>query len=121
MIGAYLHDVGAIMMCNLESMTTDELFELYQQVGVVLRAKMIAQKTVLDRRLQKLKQSSDDQDSSPTKSRRPHPPVIPKFRNPDQLSETWSGRGKRPAWLSAQLKSGRRIDDFRIGPATGGS
>ena len=44
--------------------------------------------------------------------RRPYPPVSPKYRNPDQPSETWAGRGKRPRWLVKQLKSGRRVEDF---------
>jgi DNA-binding protein H-NS len=46
--------------------------------------------------------------------RRPYPVVVPKYRNPERPSETWAGRGKTPRWLAAQLKSGRRIDDFRI-------
>jgi DNA-binding protein H-NS len=40
--------------------------------------------------------------------------VLPKYRNP-QTSETWSGRGKRPRWLMAAMKSGRKIEEFRIG------
>jgi DNA-binding protein H-NS len=39
--------------------------------------------------------------------------VLPKYRNP-QTSETWSGRGKRPLWLVAAMKSGRKIEEFRI-------
>jgi len=50
----------------------------------------------------------------PVSGRRPYPPVLPQYSNPDQPSETWAGRGKRPRWLVAQLKSGRRIEDFRI-------
>jgi DNA-binding protein H-NS len=46
--------------------------------------------------------------------RRPYPAVVPKYRNPERPSETWAGRGKKPRWLAAQLKSGKRIDDFRI-------
>jgi len=46
--------------------------------------------------------------------RRPYPPVPPKYRNPDQPSETWAGRGKQPRWLVAKLGSGKRIDDFKI-------
>jgi DNA-binding protein H-NS len=46
--------------------------------------------------------------------RRPYPAVLPKYRNPERPSETWAGRGKTPRWLLAQLKSGRRLDDFRI-------
>ncbi|MFC5741160.1 H-NS family nucleoid-associated regulatory protein [Dyella tabacisoli] len=31
-------------------------------------------------------------------------PVAPKYRNPDDASQTWSGRGKRPLWFIAALK-----------------
>lgn len=30
--------------------------------------------------------------------------VPPKFRNPDNASQTWSGRGKRPIWFAEALK-----------------
>ena len=33
--------------------------------------------------------------------------VAPKYRNPSNASETWSGRGKRPRWFNAALKSGK--------------
>jgi DNA-binding protein H-NS len=52
-----------------------------------------------------------------SRARRPYPAVVPKYRNPEQPSETWAGRGKTPRWLTAQLNSGKRIDDFRIGYA----
>jgi DNA-binding protein H-NS len=52
--------------------------------------------------------------TKPSTARRPYPAVVPKYRNPDRPSETWAGRGKKPRWLAAQLKSGKRIDDFRI-------
>ena len=29
-------------------------------------------------------------------------------------AETWAGRGKQPRWLVAQLRSGKRIEDFTI-------
>jgi hypothetical protein len=40
-----------------------------------------------------------------------------KYRNPERRSETWVGRGKKSRWLAAHLKSGKRIDDFRISHA----
>ena len=30
--------------------------------------------------------------------------VAPKYRNPEDPSQTWTGRGKRPLWLAALLK-----------------
>jgi DNA-binding protein H-NS len=51
--------------------------------------------------------------ASPTNS---GPPVRrpAKFRNTANPGETWSGLGKRPNWLKAQLAAGRRLDEFRI-------
>jgi hypothetical protein len=40
--------------------------------------------------------------------------VAPKFRNPENPSETWAGRGLKPRWLAAAIKSGKKLDDFRI-------
>ncbi len=35
-----------------------------------------------------------------------------KYVNPRKPSQTWSGRGRRPAWLAAQLKAGKSLDRF---------
>jgi DNA-binding protein H-NS len=48
------------------------------------------------------------------KARRKYPRVFPKYRNLQTPFETWSGRGKQPRWLVAAIKSGRKIEDFRI-------
>lgn len=39
--------------------------------------------------------------------------VAPKYRNPNG-PETWSGRGKRPRWFLAALKSGKKDKDLLI-------
>jgi DNA-binding protein H-NS len=39
----------------------------------------------------------------------------PKYRNPENKTETWSGRGMQPKWLVAALKAkGRKLEDFSI-------
>jgi DNA-binding protein H-NS len=39
----------------------------------------------------------------------------PKYRNPANKSETWSGRGLQPKWLIAAMKgTGKKIDHFAI-------
>ncbi len=40
--------------------------------------------------------------------------VAAKYQNPSNAAETWSGRGRPPRWLAAKLKSGAKIDDFKI-------
>ncbi|WP_063791689.1 H-NS family nucleoid-associated regulatory protein [Bradyrhizobium valentinum] len=97
---------------DFKSMSTDELWALHEEIAARLAATLIAEKRVLEDRLKQLKGVAE---AERTKSgRRPYPTVVPKFRNPDRPSETWAGRGKTPRWLAAKLKSGKRIDDFRI-------
>lgn len=40
--------------------------------------------------------------------------VAPKYRNPQNPSQTWAGRGRQPTWLVAALKKGRKLESFRI-------
>ena len=37
-----------------------------------------------------------------------------KYRNPEDPSETWSGRGRPPRWVQAALAEGQSLDDFAI-------
>jgi DNA-binding protein H-NS len=39
--------------------------------------------------------------------------VAPKYQDPSS-GKTWTGRGKSPAWLSAQLAAGREKQEFLI-------
>jgi len=41
--------------------------------------------------------------------------AAPKYRNPKDASQTWAGRGRKPAWLEAELKKGAKLDSFLIG------
>lgn len=40
--------------------------------------------------------------------------VPPKFQNPADPTQTWSGRGKRPNWFKAALKAGKQEKDLLI-------
>jgi len=104
-------------------MSLDDLWSLHEEISGILSARIKAEKHELEKRLAVLgggmavRADSSQADASPAgKQRRKYPRVLPKYRNP-QTSETWSGRGKRPRWLVAAMKSGRRIEDFRIGEA----
>lgn len=51
-------------------------------------------------------------------SKGPRAAVAPKYRNPENPAQTWSGRGKRPLWFSeAMKKKGVTADSMRIGGA----
>jgi DNA-binding protein H-NS len=99
---------------DVEILSTEELWVLHQKVKTTLKARIIAEKKVLEDRLLQLSGRFWVEQTSEAPERRFYPTVFPKFRNPEQPSETWAGRGKKPRWLTAQLKSGKQIDDFRI-------
>ena len=40
--------------------------------------------------------------------------VAAKYRNPNNSSETWTGRGVRPRWLQALINAGRELKEFHI-------
>jgi DNA-binding protein H-NS len=99
---------------ELEQMGVGNLWKLYGEISNILVVKIAAEREVVEDRLSRLQTKSPAKSESRTSARRPYPRVIPKFRNPNNPSETWAGRGKQPRWLTAQLISGRRVDEFRI-------
>ena len=113
----------SIKKFELESMSLDDLWSLHERISSILSTRIGAEKHELEKRLALLNRAPGalgQGDGRPidARPRRKYPPVLPKYRNP-QTSETWSGRGKRPRWLVAAMKSGQRIEDFRIKEGSG--
>jgi DNA-binding protein H-NS len=97
---------------GFRSMSTDELWALHEQVAAELTQRIVSEKAMLEQRLRKLQAPGEA--AKPDRSRRPYPKVLPKYRNPKDPGETWSGRGKRPLWLAKRLGAGSKLDDFLI-------
>jgi DNA-binding protein H-NS len=111
---------------NLDSMSTDEMWQLHEEISRLLSVRLTSEKRELDKRLAQLRSEKEMHQSEPAdarsvkgapRERGKYPRVFPKYRNPNQHSETWSGRGKRPRWLAAALKTGHAIEEFVIGNA----
>jgi DNA-binding protein H-NS len=101
---------GKMQRRDLKSMSADQLWDLHQELIAELSRKIAAEKMRLDERLHRLGAAHAKLRSE----RRPYPKVFPKYRNPKNPAETWAGRGRQPRWLRAQLRSGKKLDDFRI-------
>jgi DNA-binding protein H-NS len=39
---------------------------------------------------------------------------IAKYANPDDPTQTWTGRGRKPLWVIANLKKGKKLDALAI-------
>jgi DNA-binding protein H-NS len=86
-------------------LATDEMLETITVLRNELQQRARHELADLDRRRNALLEvlgetpvSCDYEDEEkPPRSRGPVNP--PKYRNPDNPEQTWSGRGKRPAWV----------------------
>jgi DNA-binding protein H-NS len=107
---------------DLDTMSTDEMWQLHVEIGRLLSVRLTSEKRELEKRLARLRrekempqsQTVDGQLKDAHRERRSYPRVLPKYQNPNEPSETWSGRGKQPRWLTAALKTGHTIEDFVI-------
>ncbi|ETX29941.1 H-NS family nucleoid-associated regulatory protein [Roseivivax isoporae] len=39
---------------------------------------------------------------------------IPRYRNPADPAQTWTGRGRKPNWVIEALDAGKSLDDLKI-------
>ena len=91
---------------NLSGMTVEALMDLRVRVDETL----LKRRAELEKQLERMGRAVVGRRSggSVWKGRK----VPPKYRS--RSGETWAGRGARPVWLVAAIKSGKKIDDFLI-------
>jgi DNA-binding protein H-NS len=112
---------------NLDSMSVDEMWQLHEEISRVLSVRLTSEKRELERRLEQLRRdkqvpslkSAGGMKDAARAPRRKYPRVYPKYQNPQEPSETWSGRGKTPRWLVAALKTGHKLEDFALSSPVG--
>lgn len=97
-------------------MTVSEL-----KAEIVKIEKLIEEKTketeiqLLSELREKCEVNGIDFDSLVASVRKPGKKKSPaKYKNPQNSSETWSGRGKKPAWMTEFLNNGGNIEDLAV-------
>jgi DNA-binding protein H-NS len=97
----------------LKSMSVAKLQDLRGKVEAALAEKVTERRQELQAELTNLGRIDGH---SARKARRGGPlgPVAPKYRNPNDPSQTWAGRGLQPLWLKAAIKSGKKLESFLI-------
>jgi DNA-binding protein H-NS len=104
---------------QLKSMSLDKLIALRSRVEATLTSKVADERRTLESELSKLTRFHSDGARSKLRARGGlRGAVAPKYRNPENPSETWAGRGLKPRWLATAIKSGKKQDDFLIAGAT---
>ena len=100
---------------NLKSMSVDKLVDLRSRVNATLTFKVAQRKRTIEIQLAALPRLNG-------RGQRGHiggSSVAPKYRNPEDPSETWAGRGLKPRWLTAAIKAGHEPEEFFVGRKAG--
>jgi DNA-binding protein H-NS len=99
---------------NLDNLTVKELVALRASVDKTLVDRRQTEKADLKRKMAEMASAAGMSLADVFSTGRRGGAVRPKYRNPDNGSETWSGRGRQPRWLVAKLKKGAKREDFLI-------
>ena len=102
------------VMLKVKSLSLGELVKAKAKLdaeielrGVKERARLMDAIASLGSRAKRIAQSAR---SHALKGRK----LPPLYRNPQNRSETWAGRGNKPRWLVAGLKRGKKLEAFAI-------
>jgi DNA-binding protein H-NS len=98
---------------NLKSMSIDKLSKLRDQLDAVLSSKITDERRAVQDQLGRLERLATNRLRVGGRGGA-RGAVAPKYRNPENPAETWAGRGLKPRWLAAALKSGKKLEDFSI-------
>ena len=102
----------------LKSMSIEKLVALKDQIEAMLSSKVLEQRRALESELAKLGRFQGGKSGSKVaRGFGARGSVAPKYRNPENPAETWAGRGLKPRWLAAAIKSGKKLEDFLIAGA----
>jgi DNA-binding protein H-NS len=101
----------------LKSMSIEKLMNLKSDVEEMLAQKVSEQRHSLQQELSKLGGYTNGKKARGGS----RGSVAPRYRHPE-TGETWAGRGLKPRWLTAAMKSGKSLEAFAItaGKATRG-
>jgi DNA-binding protein H-NS len=98
----------------LEKMPTGKLQILRAEVEAMIATKVAERRQELQSQLSKLLEINGNGNGS--RSGRGKTRSVPaKYRNPKNADEVWSGRGRMPVWLGAEIKAGKAREDFLVG------
>ena len=104
---------------NVDKMTLKELVELEVRVKKAITGARVREQADIKAQFDELARSAGTSVAElygfgAKRGARKGSKVAPKYVNPDDDSETWTGRGRQPRWLTAKLAKGGKVADYTI-------
>lgn len=101
---------------DLSKMNHDQLMDLQKDVEKAIRSyekrRIEEARAAVEARARELGFSLNELTGAKAKAGKSINP--PKYRNPADPDQTWSGRGRQPAWVKAHLAAGKDLAKLKI-------
>jgi len=99
---------------NVEKLSLKDLLDLQTRVERAISVAKDRERAEVKQKIASLAESAGFSVGELFGARGRGKAVAAKYVNPDNRSETWTGRGRKPNWLVAKLGKGAKMDDFAV-------
>jgi DNA-binding protein H-NS len=98
-----------MMPINLKRLTPKQLDDLARQIETHKSERRISHLAVVRAKAAAMARAAGlkIEDVFPRSGKTDRAPSVPKYRNPADHAQTWSGRGRQPRWFEAALRKGK--------------
>lgn len=99
---------------NLDALSVEALQQLKIDIDRMVERKQTGELIALQDQVYALVDASGFTLDEILSAAKPRKPVAPKYQNPDDTSQQWTGRGRKPRWVEAFLTSGGTLEALAI-------
>jgi DNA-binding protein H-NS len=101
---------------NIDKLAYQQLLTLEAKIAAAIAKRRQEEKAELKRKIAALARKSGFELDEVVGARRGRrgTKAAPKYQHPADASLTWTGRGRQPLWLVAELKKGKKLESFLI-------
>ncbi|MBT9383108.1 H-NS histone family protein [Pseudooceanicola sp. CBS1P-1] len=100
---------------ELDTMSLGDLKKLQSKVSTAIKTYEDRQRKMalveLEAKAAEMGFSLSELTGAPSRKGKVNPP---KYRNPEDPAQTWSGRGRQPGWVKEALARGDALDNYLI-------
>ena len=107
-------DVKNISLDQLLNNSAKDLTTFKTTLNLAIAKKAEQEKVELKEKLASIASEAGYSLEELTKVKTKKAPSSPLYQNPDDKSQTWTGKGRKPNWLLTALEAGKSLEDFKI-------
>jgi DNA-binding protein H-NS len=97
-----------MLKSSLDTLSNQALCKLRDEIAEELKSRAESLQREIGQLIGPTSSANNEHRREPRKGRK----VAPKYRGPH--GKKWSGRGKKPRWLTIAMSEGKQLDDFLI-------